>query len=80
MFNGPPTFSEIRDGVKSSFKFMAKKGSITKLYLLNEKKYKSNQIAFGGDSAGGNLALVALLKLIYVYNIKIYLINFHVVH
>ena len=33
-------------------------------YLLNEKNYKSNQIAFGGDSAGGNLALVTLLKLI----------------
>ena len=33
-------------------------------YLLSEKKYNSNQIAFGGDSAGGNLALVTLLKLI----------------
>ena len=32
--------------------------------FCQKKKYNSNQIAFGGDSAGGNLALVTLLKLI----------------
>ena len=37
---------------------------IEKELIQSEKKYNSNQIAFGGDSAGGNLALVTLLKLI----------------
>ena len=31
--------------------------------LINEFDYSPQQIAFGGDSAGGNLALVTLLKL-----------------
>tara|TARA_Y100000768_G_C23916975_1_gene652860 strand:- start:78 stop:1046 length:969 start_codon:yes stop_codon:yes gene_type:complete len=31
--------------------------------LIEELGYSANQIAFGGDSAGGNLALVTILKL-----------------
>ena len=31
--------------------------------LLKDENYKSNQVAIGGDSAGGNLSLVTILKL-----------------
>jgi len=43
--------SQLEDGIKS---YKA---------LINDLNLKPQQIAFGGDSAGGNLALVTLLKL-----------------
>lgn len=43
--------AQVEDGVKT---FEA---------LINEQGYSPEQIAFGGDSAGGNMSLVTLLKL-----------------
>ena len=43
--------AQLEDGVKA---FKA---------LINDFNYSSEQITIGGDSAGGNLALITLLKL-----------------
>ena len=60
--------AQVEDGVKT---FEA---------LIDELGYSPGQIAFGGDSAGGNMSLVTLLKLkdeLYqiISNYKIFKLN-----
>lgn len=54
---------DYRLGPENKFPAQLEDGLKSYLFLLNNMKYSSSQIAIGGDSAGGNLALTTLLKL-----------------
>ena len=54
---------DYRLGPENMFPAQLEDGLNSYLFLLNDMKYSSSQIAIGGDSAGGNLALTTLLKL-----------------
>ncbi len=54
---------DYRLGPENKFPAQLEDGLKSYLFLLNDMKYSSSQIAIGGDSAGGNLALTTLLKL-----------------
>jgi len=54
---------DYRLGPENKFPAQLEDGLKSYLFLLNDMQYSSSQIAIGGDSAGGNLALTTLLKL-----------------
>ena len=54
---------DYRLGPENMFPAQLEDGLNSYLFLLNDMKYSSSQIAIAGDSAGGNLALTTLLKL-----------------
>ena len=54
---------DYRLGPENMFPSQLEDGLNSYLFLLNDMKYSSSQIAIAGDSAGGNLALTTLLKL-----------------
>ena len=54
---------DYRLGPENKFPAQLEDGLRSYLFLLNDMQYSSSQIAIGGDSAGGNLALTTLLKL-----------------
>ena len=54
---------DYRLGPENKFPAQLEDGLKSYLFLLNDLQYSSSQIAIGGDSAGGNLALTTLLKL-----------------
>jgi acetyl esterase/lipase len=54
---------DYRLGPESKYPAQLEDGLKTYESLINDFGYSSNQIAIGGDSAGGNLALITLLKL-----------------
>ena len=54
---------DYRLGPENKFPAQLEDGLKSYLFLLNDMQYASSQIAIGGDSAGGNLALTTLLKL-----------------
>ncbi len=55
--------TDYRLGPENMFPSQLEDGLNSYLFLLNDMKYSSSQIAIAGDSAGGNLALTTLLKL-----------------
>ena len=54
---------DYRLGPENKFPAQLEDGLKSYLFLINDLQYSSSQIAIGGDSAGGNLALTTLLKL-----------------
>ena len=54
---------DYRLGPENKYPAQLEDGVNTYLSLINDFGYSPNQIAIGGDSAGGNLALVSTLKL-----------------
>ena len=54
---------DYRLGPENKYPAQLDDGVSTYLSLINDFGYSPNQIAIGGDSAGGNLALITLLKL-----------------
>ena len=54
---------DYRLGPENMFPAQLEDGLNSYIFLLNDMKFSSSQIAIAGDSAGGNLALTTLLKL-----------------
>jgi acetyl esterase/lipase len=54
---------DYRLGPENKYPAQLDDGVSTYISLINDFGYSPNQIAIGGDSAGGNLALITLLKL-----------------